>query len=241
MHFHMLLLDGVYVADGDSVRWVPVPPPTTEEVQEVVTQIAWTVERWLGTQGYAADEPCEEDQDDDANGVLLSASVAGRVALGVRAGAKVRRLQRASTRPFRLPALCAGGVGPEASRARPTQRQERHLVPRGLWLKTPPSQRGDSGTTRTGAQRTPDQETSGRFEMACLGRFALARFRGRWPRLRVWWTPHAPRRRSTTGDARRAQQPRTVGKTSRPRTAIGRTRCRRSRPANVGSVCPPAS
>ena len=48
VHFHMLLLDGVYVADGDSVRWVPVPPPTTEEVQEVVTQIAWTVERWLG-------------------------------------------------------------------------------------------------------------------------------------------------------------------------------------------------
>ena len=111
VHFHMLLLDGVYVADGDSVRWVPVPPPTTEEVQEVVTQIAWTVERWLGTQGYAADEPCEEDQDDDANGVLLSASVAGRVALGVRAGAKVRRLQRASTRPFRLPALCAEDQG----------------------------------------------------------------------------------------------------------------------------------
>ena len=59
-----------------------------------MTHIAWTVERWLGTQGYAADEPCEEDQDDDANGVLLSASVAGRVALGVRAGAKVRRLQQ---------------------------------------------------------------------------------------------------------------------------------------------------
>jgi hypothetical protein len=47
--------------------------------------------------------------------------------------------------------------------------------------------------------------------------------------LRVWWTPHAPRRRSTTGDARRAQQPRTVGKTSRPRTAVGRTRQQCSR------------
>ena len=97
----------MYVADGDSVRWVPVPPPTTE----VMTHIAWTLERWLGTQGYAADEPCEAALDDDANGVLLSASVAGRVALGVRAGAKVRRRQRASTSPFRLPALCAEDPG----------------------------------------------------------------------------------------------------------------------------------
>ena len=29
VHFCMLLLDGVFVADGDSVRWVKVPPPTT--------------------------------------------------------------------------------------------------------------------------------------------------------------------------------------------------------------------
>lgn len=111
MHFHMLLLDGVFVADGDSARWVRVPPPTTEEVQQLVTHIARRVERWLDTQGYGADEPCQEDVDDDANGVLLSASVAGRVALGVRAGAKVRRLQRVRARPFRLPRLCAEDRG----------------------------------------------------------------------------------------------------------------------------------
>ena len=111
VHFHMLLLDGVFVADGDAVRWVRVPPPTTEEVQQLVTHIARTVERWLDTQGYGADEPCQEDVDDDANGVLLSASVAGRVALGVRAGAKVRRLQRDHVRPFRLPRLCAEDQG----------------------------------------------------------------------------------------------------------------------------------
>ena len=38
-------------------------------------------------------------------------SVAGRLALGVRAGAKVRRLQRARTRPIRLPALCVEDAG----------------------------------------------------------------------------------------------------------------------------------
>ena len=51
VHFHMLLLDGVFVADDDAVRWVRGPPPTTEEVQQLVTHIARTVERWLDTQG----------------------------------------------------------------------------------------------------------------------------------------------------------------------------------------------
>ena len=107
----MLLLDGVFAEDGDGVRWVKVPAPTTEEVQQLVTRIARTVERWLDKQGYGSNDACDEDDDDDANGVLLAASVAGRVALGARAGAKVRRLQRAHARPFRLPALCGEAHG----------------------------------------------------------------------------------------------------------------------------------
>ena len=110
VHFHMLLLDGVFVEDADKVRWVSVPAPTTEEVQQLVHHVAETVERWLDTQGYGSEEVCGED-DDDANGVLLSASVAGRVALGARAGAKVRRLQRAESRRFRLPRLCGESQG----------------------------------------------------------------------------------------------------------------------------------
>ena len=57
------------------------------------------------------DGACDEDTDDDANGVLLAASVAGRTALGARAGARVRRLQRARERPFRLPPLCGEAHG----------------------------------------------------------------------------------------------------------------------------------
>ena len=109
VHFHMLLLDGVFVEDGDTVRWVKVPAPTTQEVQQLVTDLARTIETWLDTQGYGSDDPCDED--DDANGALLAASVAGRTALGTRAGAKVRRLQRATTRPFRLPPLCGEAHG----------------------------------------------------------------------------------------------------------------------------------
>ena len=55
----MIFLDGVFFTDGDSVRWVRVPPPTTDQVQKLVTHIARTVERWLDTQGYGADESCE--------------------------------------------------------------------------------------------------------------------------------------------------------------------------------------
>ncbi|NCG22471.1 MAG: hypothetical protein GWP91_25935 [Rhodobacterales bacterium] len=111
MHFHRLLLDGVFVIDDDSVRWVRVPPPTTEEVQQLVTHIARTVRRWLDTQGYGAEQTCQQDFNDDATGVLLSASVVGRGALEIRAGAKVRRLQRGFVRPFRLPRLCAEDRG----------------------------------------------------------------------------------------------------------------------------------
>ena len=89
-HFHMLLLDGVFVTDGDSVRWVRVPPATTEEVQQLVTHIARTVERLLDTQGYGADEPCQEDFEDDANGVRLATFSGhrwpGRDCIGVQTG-----------------------------------------------------------------------------------------------------------------------------------------------------------
>ena len=77
----------------------------------MVTDLARTIETWLDTQGYGSDDPCDEDQDDDANGALLAASVAGRTALGTRAGARVRRLQRADARPFRRPPLCGEAHG----------------------------------------------------------------------------------------------------------------------------------
>ena len=107
----MLLVDGVFVQDGDTVRWGKVPAPTTREVQQLVTDLARTIETWLETQDYPSNDLFDEDEDDDANGVLLAASVAGRTALGARAGAKVRRLQRATTRPFRLPPLCGVAHG----------------------------------------------------------------------------------------------------------------------------------
>ena len=110
VHFHMLVLDGVYVpgASGEAPRWVRVPAPRTEEVQELVAVLGRTVEAWLARQGFGD----EADEDDcDGQVALLAAAVAGRVAHGKRAGAKVRRLRRLPGRPFRLPPRCGESQG----------------------------------------------------------------------------------------------------------------------------------
>ena len=110
VHFHMLVLDGVYVpgGSGEAPQWVRVPAPRTEEVQELVAVLGRAVEAWLARQGFGA----EADEDDcDGQGALLAAAVAGRVAHGKRAGAKVRRLRRLPGRPFRLPPRCGESGG----------------------------------------------------------------------------------------------------------------------------------
>ena len=111
VHFHMLLLDGVF-AEGDEgvLRWQTLPAPTDDEVQALVDRMSRRVEAWLARQGFGDDEVSDED-DDDSSVVLLAASVAGRVAHGQRAGARVRRLRRAHERPFRLPPLCGEARG----------------------------------------------------------------------------------------------------------------------------------
>ena len=111
VHFHMLLLDGVFAEDHEGVlRWQTLPAPTDDEVQALVDTMSRRVEAWLARQGFGDDEVADEDAD-DSSVVLLAASVAGRVAHGQRAGARVRRLRRGHERPFRLPPLCGEARG----------------------------------------------------------------------------------------------------------------------------------
>jgi len=58
-------------------------------------------------QGYGFDEPEHYETDDDAQLILLGASLADRAALGLRAGRKVRRYQVLGGRTVRLPPRCA--------------------------------------------------------------------------------------------------------------------------------------
>jgi hypothetical protein len=100
VHFHMLVLDGVYrrdVAQG-RLRFMPVPAPSTEELEGLVRRIAGRIGRSLERSGlitrdiehaYLAFDPTEEPP---IHG-LLGHSITYRTATGSREGQKVFTLQ----------------------------------------------------------------------------------------------------------------------------------------------------
>jgi hypothetical protein len=96
IHLHALVLDGVFTHDGDAVRFHPVGRLTREDVAEVVALIARRVTRLVERRGFAGRAEDGEALDlwaDEAPvlAAVAAASVEGRVALGPRAGARVRR------------------------------------------------------------------------------------------------------------------------------------------------------
>ncbi len=63
VHFHRLLPDGVFVAKGSGVEFLPIPPPWPEDVYRLVGQIARATEKHL--------ERRLHDQSDDEPAGLL--------------------------------------------------------------------------------------------------------------------------------------------------------------------------
>jgi hypothetical protein len=98
VHFHTLVADGVFTeAPGGALAFHPAPGPSDTEVATALATIRHRVQRLLVRRGL---EPGDEatgpaDRLVDESPVLaeiVGASVQGRVALGPRAGARVRRL-----------------------------------------------------------------------------------------------------------------------------------------------------
>jgi len=101
LHFHTLALDGVFSeGDAGTIEFHPAPAPNDAEVAEALATIRHRVRRLLVRRGL---EPGDDatgpaDRLADESPVLagiVGASVQGRVALGPRAGARVRRLGQA--------------------------------------------------------------------------------------------------------------------------------------------------
>src|SRR6266446_3261005 len=98
LHFHTLVLDGVFTEEpGGALAFHPAPAPSDAEVAATVATIRHRVQQLLVRRGLeAADEATgPADRLADESPVLagiVGASVQGRVALGQRAGARVRRL-----------------------------------------------------------------------------------------------------------------------------------------------------
>jgi len=99
VHFHTLVLDGVFTTAGDAkLQFHPLPPPTDTEVERLVTTIRARVLRLLSRRGLGPDAEVERAdpvaEESPALAGLSVASLQGRVALGPRAGARAMSLGR---------------------------------------------------------------------------------------------------------------------------------------------------
>ncbi|MHC4921003.1 MAG: transposase [Planctomycetota bacterium] len=127
VHFHALVLDGVFVDPDKRPRPVwgarqgePVfrrlPPPTDEEVVMLVEKIARRTLRWLVRQGVLTEDGYLaglEEGDEDGGEVLQqyrAAAIQGKIAMGKQAGLQAERLWD----PFT--AAGAGAQHPQGSR-----------------------------------------------------------------------------------------------------------------------------
>jgi hypothetical protein len=98
VHFHSVVLDGVFTEDPEgALTFHPAPGPSDAEVAAALATIRQRVRRPLVRHGLepGADAAGPADPLAEESPVLagiVGASVQGRVALGSRAGARVRRL-----------------------------------------------------------------------------------------------------------------------------------------------------
>ncbi|MCI0410116.1 MAG: transposase, partial [Acidobacteria bacterium] len=96
VHFHTLVLDGVYDGDpGGQTKFLSLPPPEVREVEWVARRVSRGVMRLLIRRGLGPDaDPCLGDplpSEDPLLAALYGASVHSRIATGQRAGQRVLR------------------------------------------------------------------------------------------------------------------------------------------------------
>ena len=95
VHFHTLMIDGVYeIAPNGAALFHPVPAPTDEDVAAVAEQVYRRVARILDARGD--DDSAALASAEPALANLAGASVAGVAATGPRRGARLLRLGSAN-------------------------------------------------------------------------------------------------------------------------------------------------
>jgi hypothetical protein len=97
VHFHSLVLDGVYArSEAEAPRFHALAPPDDAEVARVVRQIAHRLARLLESRGLGRDANAEDADplpcDQPLLAALYAASVSGRIATGPRRGQRVLRV-----------------------------------------------------------------------------------------------------------------------------------------------------
>jgi len=95
-HFHVLGLEGAYLTEESKPRFVPVQPPTDEQIIELLSTLSTRILRMLIRNKYFEQEALIQDPLADQEPVLaccMAASVKYQIALGPRAGQKVRHIR----------------------------------------------------------------------------------------------------------------------------------------------------
>ena len=135
LHFHSLVLDGVYTNTDGAPRFRPLPPPTQRDLDKLCATIARRVGRLLVRRGLADDRPDPLAEEDPLLAGVCAASIQGLVATGDRAGAAVARVGDevdTDESPRRRGPLCAeaNGFSLQAAVAVPARDRRRleHLV-----------------------------------------------------------------------------------------------------------------
>jgi len=101
IHFHSLVLDGVYTRASASTPPIfrPTPVPTDEDIAELLARLQRRVRRLLARRGRLPEDGPAPDpfaEQDPLFATAVAASLQGRVTLGARAGQPVRRLRSAA-------------------------------------------------------------------------------------------------------------------------------------------------
>ena len=92
VHLHSIFLDGVYYESEEGLKFFRIPGPTDHDVAVLVRRIRNRVVRYLSKRGYTIDDFSEDPLafENPIMAALFGASIQSRIALGERAGQKVR-------------------------------------------------------------------------------------------------------------------------------------------------------
>ncbi len=134
LHFHTLVLDGVYLGNKrGEIRFHPLPPPSDGEIERITVILARRLQRLLERRGFfEAEVPSPDLCALESSGLpdIADASVRGRIATGPHAGQRVlRRGDRIDVEDVRHSprSRCAniGGVSLHANVAVPAHDRKR--------------------------------------------------------------------------------------------------------------------
>jgi len=94
VHFHSLFLDGVFTKKNGKLHFVPVFPPTNEEIVTLAKRVNLRVSRHLEKKGLTMDDFSEDPfaHEQPVLAQIAGASVQSRIGIGEREGLLVRKV-----------------------------------------------------------------------------------------------------------------------------------------------------